>query len=67
LLAVAELERNIMIERTQEGKAITKQLDDFREGRPIKFRRKQIQYALQMLKTIHINKKRKSRALIKAS
>lgn len=32
LLAVAEMERNLIIERNQEGKVIAKQRDDFREG-----------------------------------
>jgi DNA invertase Pin-like site-specific DNA recombinase len=49
LLAVAEMERNIIIERTQEGKAIAKQRDDFREGRPKKFSKKQLQHALELL------------------
>lgn len=49
LLAVAEMERNIIIERTQEGKAIAKQRDDFREGRPNKFSKKQLEHALELL------------------
>lgn len=40
LLAVAEMERNLIVERTQEGKAIAKQRDDFREGRPNKYSKK---------------------------
>ena len=32
--AFAEFERDMIVERTQEGKAIAKQKDDFREGRP---------------------------------
>lgn len=32
LLAVAEMQRNLIVERTQEGKAIARQRDDFREG-----------------------------------
>ncbi|MEH6940099.1 recombinase family protein [Bacillus sp. JJ664] len=51
LLAVAEMERNLIVERTQEGKAIAKQRDDFREGRPKKFSKKQIQHALHLLET----------------
>ncbi|HGO9415605.1 TPA: recombinase family protein [Bacillus cereus] len=51
LLAVAEMERNLIVERTQEGKAIAKQRDDFREGRPNKFSKKQIEHALGLLKT----------------
>ncbi|HDR4568293.1 MULTISPECIES: recombinase family protein [Bacillus cereus group] len=51
LLAVAEMERNLIVERTQEGKAIAKQRDDFREGRPNKYSKKQIEHALGLLET----------------
>lgn len=49
LLAVAEMERNIIIERTQEGKAIARKRDDFQEGRPKKFSKKHIANALALL------------------
>lgn len=49
LLAVAELERNMIIERTQNGKAIAKTKEGFTEGRPIKHRTQQIEYALSLL------------------
>ncbi|MGG0122154.1 recombinase family protein [Bacillus paranthracis] len=51
LLAVAEMERNLIVERTQEGKAIAKQRDDFREGRPNKYSKKQMEHALKLLET----------------
>ncbi|KPN89563.1 recombinase family protein [Lysinibacillus sp. ZYM-1] len=51
LLAVAEMERNLIIERTQEGKAIAKQCEDFREGRPKKFDKKHLDNAMQLLKS----------------
>ena len=51
LLAVAELERNQIIERTQAGKAIAKQNPDFKEGRPQKFDEDQICHAMELLKT----------------
>lgn len=51
LLAVAEMERNLIVERTQEGKAIAKQRDDFREGRPNKYSKKQVAHALELLET----------------
>lgn len=48
LLAFAEFERDMIVERTSEGKAIAKMSDDFSEGRPAikipdfeKFREKQ--------------------------
>jgi len=49
--AFAEFERDLIVERTQEGKAIAKQRPDFREGRPRKFSREQIRHALELLET----------------
>lgn len=37
MLAVAELERNMIIERTQTGKELAKQNPNFKEGRPPKY------------------------------
>lgn len=51
LLAVAEMERNLIIERTQEGKAIAKQREDFREGRPKKFDKKHLDNAMKLLES----------------
>lgn len=45
----AEFERDMIVERTQEGKAIARQREDFREGRPKKFGKKQVQNALKLL------------------
>lgn len=50
MLAFAEFERDMIIERTQEGKAIAKRQPDFKEGRPRLYGRKQIQHALGLLK-----------------
>ncbi|TDL77386.1 recombinase family protein [Rhodococcus qingshengii] len=47
----AEFERDMIVERTQEGKAIAKQREDFREGRPNKFKKIQYEHALQLLET----------------
>lgn len=49
--AFAEFERDMIVERTQEGKQLAKQRSGFREGRPKKFSRKQIELALQQLET----------------
>lgn len=49
LLAVAELERNQIIERCQTGKAIARQNPDFVEGRPKKYNQKQLDHALDLL------------------
>ena len=46
----AEFERDMIVERTQEGKAIAKLNPDFKEGRPKKFGKKQIEHALELLK-----------------
>ncbi|WP_391116639.1 recombinase family protein [Psychrobacillus sp. L3] len=49
MCAFAEFERDMIVERTQEGKAIAKKREGFREGRPNKFTKKQIQHALKLL------------------
>lgn len=49
--AFVEFERDMIVERTQEGKAIAKLREDFREGRPKKFSKKQIEHALQLLES----------------
>lgn len=51
LLAFAEFERAMIIERTQGGKAIAKQKIDFREGRPKKFNSKKIKHAMELLES----------------
>ncbi len=51
LLAVAELERNTLVERTQAGKAIAKTKIGFTEGRPKKFTQTQLNYAISLLET----------------
>jgi len=49
LLAFAEFERAMIIERTQSGKIIAKGKPGFKEGRTKKFTDKQIEHALSML------------------
>lgn len=51
LLAVAEMERNLIIERTQEGKAIAKQNPNYREGRRPKYTKMQLNHAMDLLKS----------------
>lgn len=48
--AFAEFERDMIVERTQEGKAVAKQNPDFREGRPKKYSKKQVEHALGLLR-----------------
>lgn len=45
----AEFERDMIVERTQEGKAIAKTKDGFKEGRPKKYSKIQLDNALSML------------------
>ena len=49
LLSFAQFERDMIVERTQEGKAIARQNPDFREERPKKFSKAQISHALELL------------------
>lgn len=48
MLAFAEFERDMIVERTREGKNLARQKEDFREGRPKKFTRKQIEHAIRL-------------------
>lgn len=49
MLAFAEFERDMIVERTQEGKAIARQNPEFREGRPKKYSKAQINHAISLL------------------
>ena len=49
MLAFAEYERGMIIERTQTGKAIARINPSYREGRPVKFGTAQIELALSLL------------------
>ena len=49
MLAFAEFERDMIVERTQEGKAIAKMNLGFREGRPKKFFKVLVNHALSLL------------------
>lgn len=51
LLAVAEMERNLIVERTQEGKMIAKQNVGYKEGRPKKYTKQQLNHAMNLLAT----------------
>ena len=49
MLAFAEYERGMIVERTQTGKAVARQDPNFRDGRPKKFTPEQIDLALSLL------------------
>lgn len=49
LLAFAEFERDMIVERTQSGKAIAKTKPGFRDGRPKKYSKMQLDHALSLL------------------
>ena len=49
LLAVAEMERNTIIERTAAGKEIARQKPGYTEGRPEKLTKQQIELVLELL------------------
>ncbi|MBM7610141.1 DNA invertase Pin-like site-specific DNA recombinase [Lysinibacillus composti] len=53
--AFAEFERDMIVERTQEGKAIAKQQPGFKEGRPPKYTKKQLNHAVQLLNSNSYN------------
>ena len=49
MLAFAEYERGMIVERTQTGKAVARQDPKFRDGRPKKFTPEQLQLGLMLL------------------
>ena len=49
MFAFAEFERDLIVERTQEGRAIARKNPGYREGRPKKYSSKQIEHALLLL------------------
>jgi len=49
LLAFAEYERGMIVERTQTGKAIAKQSASYKEGRPLKYKPEHLKHAFDLL------------------
>ena len=50
MFAFAEFERDMIVERTQSGKAAARTRPDFRDGRPKKFTKVQLNHALELYK-----------------
>lgn len=48
-LAFAEFEREMIIQRTAEGRIIARKKEGYQEGRPKKFSKKQLDYAISIL------------------
>lgn len=51
MMSFAEFERDMIVERTQEGKMIARQDPNFKEGRPKKFSVKQMEHAVKLKDT----------------
>lgn len=49
LLSFAQFERDMIVERTQEGRAAARMKDGYREGRKKKYTQKQMDHAMQLL------------------
>lgn len=49
VFAFAEFERDMIVERTQEGRAIARRHPNYHEGRPKKYTKKQLEHALELL------------------
>jgi len=49
LLAFAEFERNMIVERTKAGRELARQKDGYTEGRPKKYSKTQLSLAMQLL------------------
>ena len=53
MLSFAEFERQMIVQRTQEGKAIVRQREGFHEGRPKKYSEEQSKLAVELLDQGH--------------
>ena len=51
MLSFSEFEHDIIVQRMQEDKAIARQNADFKDGRPKKYSRVQLDHALELLQT----------------
>ena len=51
MLAFAEYERGMIVERTQTGKAVARQDPNFQEGRPKKYTACQLHHAIELLES----------------
>lgn len=67
LLAFAEFERAMIIERTQGGKAIAKTKAGFKEGRPKKFTEEQLNHAMSLLETMSYTEVEKATKISKST
>lgn len=52
LLSFAEFEREMIVERTQAGRAIARQDPNYKEGRPKKYTPKKLDHAMELLETM---------------
>lgn len=50
LLSFAQFERDMIVQRTQEGRAIARTKEGYREGRPKKYTGAQLRHAMNLLK-----------------
>ena len=55
MLCFSEFERDLIIQRTREGKEEARKKPGYREGRPPKFSQLQIKHALELLETYSYN------------
>ena len=52
MLAFAEFERDMIVERTQEGKVMATQAPNYREGRSKRYKKDQIEHALYLKESL---------------
>lgn len=67
MLAFAQFERDMIVERTTEGKTIAKQRADFKEGRPASYGKIQIDHALELLETYSYSQVEKMTGISKST
>lgn len=67
LLSFAQFERDMIVQRTQEGKAMARTKPGYREGRPKKYSDDQLAYAIKLLETNSYSKVAKITGISKST
>ncbi|MGH2110856.1 recombinase family protein [Aerococcus urinaeequi] len=65
--AFADFERDLIVERTKEGKEIARQKPNYKDGRPYKYSKQQMQHAMQLLESYSYNQVSKMTGISKST
>lgn len=67
MLSMAEWERDMIMERTREGKRVAREKEGYKEGRPKKYSKEQMKHALALLKDHSYNQVKEMTGISRAT